>query len=225
MAVNYKEQYRPDQLEPFWPNEIVKMIVVVLCTLAVIMTLATMPVLLEMAGLEGVTHVQEPANPQGATPMGIKPEWYFLAVYQHLRLMPTELFGISGKTLGVLSQGPAVLVILLLPFWYRRGAHRRPGPVYRVAVTSVIFALLVLTIWGGWPEQVVDGHEKLAPIGMYFRANPFLFVMPVVTVVIFYVMVAHERKAIRRIMDTPPPDFPPDSSPDSPDPQDKESQP
>jgi hypothetical protein len=50
-------------------------------------------------------------------------------------------------------------------------------------------------------------------------------VMPVVTVVIFYVMVAHERKAIRRIMDTPPPDFPPDSSPDSPDPQDKESQP
>ncbi len=205
MAVDYKKQYRPDQLEAFWPNENIKMIVVVLCTLAVIMLLATLPVLLEMAGLKGVMHLEEPANPQGATPVGIKPEWYFLAVYQHLRLMPTELLGISGKTLGVLSQGPAVMVILLLPFWYRRGAHRRPGWVYRLAVTAVIFMLLGLTIWGGWPETVVDGHEQLAPISVYFSAHPFLFVMPAVVVTLFYIMIAHERRAIRRIMDSPPP--------------------
>ncbi len=221
MAVDYKKQYRPDQLEPFWPNEIIKMTVVVLCTLAVIMLLATLPVLLEMVGFTGATHVEEPANPQGATPMGIKPEWYFLAVYQHLRLMPTELFGISGKTLGVLSQGPAVLVILLLPFWYRRGAHRRPGWMYRLAVTAVMFVLLGLTVWGGWPEQVVDGHEHLAPLGEYIREHTFLFVMPAVAIVIFYIMIAHERKAIRRILDAPPPESPPDS-PDQPD---KESQP
>ena len=214
MAVDYKKQYRPDQLEPFWPNEIIKMTVVVLCTLAVIMLLATMPVLMEMTGLKGVMHVEEPANPQGATPVGIKPEWYFLAVYQHLRLMPTELFGISGKTLGVLSQGPVVLAVLLLPFWYRRGAHRRPGHGYRLVVTFVIFALLGLTIWGGWPEHVVDGHEQLASLSEYLQVRPFLFIMPTVAAVIFYIMIAHERKAIRRILDAPPPD--------SPDPSDKE---
>ena len=37
MGVNYRDQYRPDQLEPFWPNELFKMTVAVLCTLAVIM--------------------------------------------------------------------------------------------------------------------------------------------------------------------------------------------
>ena len=31
----------------------------------------------------------------------------------------------------------------------------------RRSVTAVIFVLLGLTIWGGWPEQVVDGHEQL----------------------------------------------------------------
>jgi len=206
MAVDYKQQYRPDQLEPFWPNEIVKMTVVVLCTLAVIMLLAVLPVLLEMTGLTGVMHVEEPANPQGATPMGIKPEWYFLAVYQHLKLMPTELFGISGKTLGVISQGPAMLIVLLLPFWYRRRAHRRPGWGYRIVVTAVIFAMLGLTIWGGWPEHVADGHEELAPLSEYFKHHPFIFIMPTAAVVVFYIMIAHERNAIRRILDTPPPD-------------------
>ena len=33
MGVDYREQYKPEHLEPFFPNEIVKMIIVVLCTL------------------------------------------------------------------------------------------------------------------------------------------------------------------------------------------------
>src|ERR1035437_1259335 len=105
MATDYKQQYRPDQLEPFFPNEIIKMVVVVLCTLAVIMFFAVLPVLLDTIGFHDGVHHEEPANPRGATPVGIKPEWYFLAVYQHLRLMPTSFLGMSGKLLGVLTQG------------------------------------------------------------------------------------------------------------------------
>ncbi len=43
MAVDYREQYSPEQLEPFWPNEILRMLVVVLCTLALIMALVVLP--------------------------------------------------------------------------------------------------------------------------------------------------------------------------------------
>ena len=68
MAADYREQYRPDQLEPFWPNEILKMAVVVLCTLAVIMTFAVLPVVLEVTGITAAEHHEEPANPRGATP-------------------------------------------------------------------------------------------------------------------------------------------------------------
>lgn len=206
MAVDYKEQYRKDQLEPFWPHEILKMMVAVLCTLAIIMLLAILPSLAELAGIHGMGHHQEPANPRGATPIGIKPEWYFLGTYQYLRLMPTEFLGISGKTWGVLSQGPVMMVVLLLPFWYRRHAHQRPGWIYRLAITAAIGGFLGLTLWGGWPEQVVDGHEQLAPLSEYFHHNPLMFLMPAVAIVVFYVLIWRERREIRAILDSPSPD-------------------
>ena len=200
MGVDYKKQYSPDQLEPFWPNEIVKMAVAVLCTLAVIMFLAILPSLMQYAGVEGFEQHEEPANPHGATPVGIKPEWYFLATYQYLRLMPTELVGISGKTLGVMSQGVLVAAVVLLPFWYRRKANVRPGKLYRFIVTVVILCFLTLTLWGGWPEEQVNGEEQLMPFTEYLAHNPMLFIMPAVTLIIFYFLIARERAAIRRIL-------------------------
>ncbi|MCG3180773.1 MAG: Cytochrome b6-f complex subunit 4 [Phycisphaerae bacterium] len=206
MGADYKKQYRPDQLEPFWPNEIIKMVVVVLCTLAVIMFFAVLPVLLDMIGVHGAMHGEEPANPQGATPAGIKPEWYFLAVYQYLRLMPTELFGISGKTLGVLSQGVGIAAVVLLPFWYRRRASRRPGWVYRLIVTAGLVGFLVLTIWGGWPEtQGPDGGEELIPFKDYLHQKPTMFILFGVALVVFYFLIWRERRMIRQVLDAPDP--------------------
>lgn len=262
MSADYREQYRPDQLEPFFPNEIMKMTVAVLCTLAVIMFFAILPVLLDAVGIHGAHH-EEPANPQGATPQGIKPEWYFLAVYQYLRLMPTELFRISGKTLGVLSQGVFVTVIILLPFWYRKRATERPTRDYRVGVTACVAAFAILTIWGGWPETEGGGMQaaslpqrvmynpflrhgikaacaasilialvrrrygtagatfmisvpilllyelvcdrELVPIKDYFFHNPMIFIIIAAGLLVFYLLIAHERRAIRLILDDPMP--------------------
>ena len=219
MAVDYKKQYRPDQLEPFWPNEMIKMTVVVLCTLAVIMLLVTLPVLLNMIGVPNVIHMGEPANPKGATPVGIKPEWYFLGTYQYLRLMPTELLGISGKTLGVLSQGPMMLLILLLPFWYRRRAHERPKWTYRLVITAAILSFIGLTLWGGWPEEhSPGGGERLVSATEYVGHHPVMFILIAVTIIVFCLLIAQERRAIRRILDGPPPPSGPtdDESPGSP---------
>jgi len=200
MSADYKQQYKPDQLEPFWPNEIVKMIVVVLCTLAIIMFLAILPSLLDVAGIHGMEHREAPANPQGATPVGIKPEWYFLATYQYLRLMPTQLFGISGKTLGVMSQGLLVTVLVTLPFWYRKRAHRRPTPLYRLCVTAALAGFLLLTIWGGWKEDMVNGEERMVPVGQHLREHPLMFILIAAALIVFYALIAQERRAIRRVL-------------------------
>jgi hypothetical protein len=116
MGVDYREQYKPEHLEPFFPNEIVKMIIVVLCTLALLTFLAVLPVCLEHLGVEGFAHEQEPADPT-STPPHIRPEWYFLAVYQYLKLMPSEVLGISGKALGILTQMIVIGLMFLFPFW------------------------------------------------------------------------------------------------------------
>ncbi len=117
MAVNYQEQYKPDKLEPFFPNEIVKMLIVVLCTLAVLMFLVVLPILLENLGIEGVFHKEQPADPH-VTPQHILPEWYFLAVYQFLKLMPSEILGMDGRALGIFTQMIVMSMLLLIPFWF-----------------------------------------------------------------------------------------------------------
>jgi hypothetical protein len=92
------------------------MIIVVLCTLALLTFLAVLPVFLEHLGIAGMAHEQEPADP-GSTPPHIRPEWYFLAVYQYLKLMPSEVLGISGKALGIPTQMIVVGLLFLFPFW------------------------------------------------------------------------------------------------------------
>ena len=64
MGVDYRQQYKPEQLEPFFPHEIVKMCIVVLCTLAVLMLLVVLPTLLETIGVLGVFHEEQPADPK-----------------------------------------------------------------------------------------------------------------------------------------------------------------
>lgn len=123
MGVDYREQYKPEHLEPFFPHEIVKMIIVVLCTLALLMFLVVLPTYLENLGLHGVAHEENPADPS-TTPPHIRPEWYFLAVYQYLKLMPSEILGIGGKALGILTQMVVVILLFLLPFWYPLRAAR-----------------------------------------------------------------------------------------------------
>jgi quinol-cytochrome oxidoreductase complex cytochrome b subunit len=181
MAVDYRKQYTPEQLEPFWPNEIIRMVVVVLCTLAVIMGFVVLPVLLDSVGLGHWMHEETPANPR-ATPPNIHPEWYFLAVYQYLKLPPQEFLGISGKTIGVLSQGPFVLAVLLLPFWGRRWANRRPRFWHRFFVTVVVFNFAALTFWPIWPPP------------------PLFTILFAAAVIILYSLLAQERRTIRRVL-------------------------
>src|ERR1044071_7814456 len=169
MAVDYSKQYTRRQLEPFWPNEIIKMIVVVLCTLAIIMSLVALPTVLEWAGVTGLVHEEEPANPR-VTPEHIKPEWYFLATYQYLKLLeyPQRWFGIDGKMLGVFSQGPLFMMVLLLPYWYRRNASKPPSWVYYSAITAAVISFLTLTLAAIWPPSPLFLALTGAAIVLFF---------------------------------------------------------
>ncbi len=134
MSVDYSKQYGPGQLEPFFPNELIKMLVSMLATMAAIVALA----LLVPEGEE------VPADPR-STLAHIKPEWYFLAVYQSLKLTPQSLLGISGKFLGVLMQAVLFAVLIAVPFWYRPA--RRRGPFFSFLITLSLLAFAVLTVW------------------------------------------------------------------------------
>ncbi len=79
---------------------------------------------------------------QFRTPEHIKPEWYFLANYQTLKLFPSEIIGLA-------VQGLVILFLALLPF-IDRGAERHPlkRPVFLLVSIGGILIWIGLSIWG-----------------------------------------------------------------------------
>ncbi len=90
---------------PFFPNYLLDEVIAWYIALAGLIVLAS----LFPAGLE------DQADPL-KTPAHIKPEWYFLFLYQTLKLV--------SRTVGVLIPGVGILLLVLVPF-VDRGPSRR----------------------------------------------------------------------------------------------------
>jgi quinol-cytochrome oxidoreductase complex cytochrome b subunit len=60
------------------------------------------------------------ANDLAPAPAGIKPEWYFLFMFQTLKFIPSKVFVIDGEIFGVLMFTAAGLFWFLVPFWDRK---------------------------------------------------------------------------------------------------------
>jgi len=83
------------------------------------------------------------ANPMGAAPEGIKPEWYLLAPYQALKLFPGKL-----ELVGMAMMGLAPLLVIALPFLDKEVPSGKRGiTITRIAIGGLI-GFLGMTIWG-----------------------------------------------------------------------------
>ena len=60
------------------------------------------------------------ADPFAAAPAGIRPEWYFLFMFQTLKYLPSKVLFIDGELLGIFGFSAAALVWIAVPFLDRR---------------------------------------------------------------------------------------------------------
>jgi quinol-cytochrome oxidoreductase complex cytochrome b subunit len=97
----------------------------------------------------------EKANPSGSAPEGIKPEWYFLFMFQTLKILPPRIGPFEGEVLGVLFFGLCGLIVLLVPFLDRVRGGR--AMLNFCAVIAVAF-FIVMTAWSWFP-----GAKELGP--------------------------------------------------------------
>ncbi len=121
----------PQELKPFFPDYILDEVIAWYAVLAVLVILAS----LFPAGLE-------PKADALVTPEHIKPEWYFLAVYQVLKLVP--------ESVGVIAPIALVLVIVILPLLDRnQEVLPRRRPIALACALLLLVGLAVLTYYGG----------------------------------------------------------------------------
>ena len=92
------------------------------------------------------------ADPFAVVPPGIRPEWYFLAMFHTLKLVPSHLLGFEGEHLGVVAFGLVALFLVLVPFLDRRASRGERSPFFTVAAALGLVYLVVFTIIGHYAK-------------------------------------------------------------------------
>jgi cytochrome b6 len=87
------------------------------------------------------------ADPFAPAPAGIKPEWYFLFMFQTLKLIPAKIGPIDGEVLGILVFSLAGAVWLLLPFFGDFGRGRAHRWILGLGVFAVAY-MVSMTVYG-----------------------------------------------------------------------------
>ena len=93
-------------------------------------------------------HLGVKADPFASAPAGIRPEWYFMFMFQTLKLLPAQVLGVPGDVLGILAFGALAGVLLLIPFLDRRAAQGEPSRLFTWLAWGALAYILVLTAWG-----------------------------------------------------------------------------
>jgi quinol-cytochrome oxidoreductase complex cytochrome b subunit len=89
------------------------------------------------------------ADPLAPAPAGIKPEWYFLFMFQTLKYFPAHILFFEGEVLGVLLFGAAGLLWMMVPFWDTRSSKGLKNRyINYIGIFSVIFIIILTSI--GW---------------------------------------------------------------------------
>jgi len=87
------------------------------------------------------------ADPFAPTPAGIRPEWYFLFMFQTLKLLPAKLLWIEGEQFGVLVFGAAATLWVLVPF-LDRNPEGRSGKLFTFAGVAIVIYIVAMSLWG-----------------------------------------------------------------------------
>lgn len=122
---------------PFFPNFILRDALLWLIVLNILLYLAVF----------FPWELGEKADPFSPAPEGIRPEWYFMFMFQTLKLLPAHILFIEGEVFGVVSFTLAALVWLLVPFWeskFAREGKARPMKIIGMVVIIYIIALTAL---------------------------------------------------------------------------------
>jgi ubiquinol-cytochrome c reductase cytochrome b subunit len=132
-------EYPEEDTIPFFPNYIILEVITSYILLAGIIVLVTLlPV-----GLE------EPADPF-STPAHIKPEWYFLWIYQFIKVPPFIVGpGLLAELLGIVIPAVGIVLLMILPFLDRKAErHPRNRKLAMVLLVVILLIFVALSIWG-----------------------------------------------------------------------------
>jgi cytochrome b6 len=127
---------------PFFPNYILRDVLAWYVVLAVLAALAAFY----------PWELGKKADPFAAVPAGIRPEWYFLATFHTLKLLPSHVLGFEGERIGVVAFGLVALLLVVVPFLDRRASRGEPSPLFTALALLGLLYLVSFTVIGHYAK-------------------------------------------------------------------------
>jgi len=138
MATTHPEQEKDSV--PFFPNHFITEFYVVIGIVALAIVIGALGMLFPVG-------LQAPADPLD-TPLHVKPEWYFLALYQLLKYVPSTVLGIEGPMFAVTMMVLGVVVVTIWPFLDNKADSKKAMRIRAIGVAVFVVLAIALTIWG-----------------------------------------------------------------------------
>lgn len=119
---------------PFYPDHVIT-------EAKVVLGIVVLAIIIGIIAIFAPVGVEEAADPM-VTPAHVKPEWYFLALYQLLKFVP--------ETTGVVSIVVAAAIVAIWPFIDRKKeTTTKPTKVRFILTVIGVIVFVAMTIWGG----------------------------------------------------------------------------
>jgi len=90
----------------------------------------------------------EKADAFAPAPAGIKPEWYFLFMFQTLKMIPPKIWKFDGEVVGIMAFNVIALLLFIVPFVDRPPGNRRRKLVFNAIGVVALLFIVVMTIVG-----------------------------------------------------------------------------
>jgi cytochrome b6 len=129
---------KPLKTMPFFPNFLLRDL---LLWLIVLNLLAILAVFFPW-------ELGKKADAFASAPAGIKPEWYFLFMFQTLKYIPGKMLFIDGEVFGIMVFGLAGLLWMLVPFWDLKSSRGQKNRLVNYLGIFAVFYIIILTIVG-----------------------------------------------------------------------------
>jgi len=87
------------------------------------------------------------ADAFASAPKGIRPEWYFMFMFQTLKLLPAHILFLEGELFGIVIFGAAGLVWMLVPFIkikHKEGWKFQPLTLVGIIIVTFIVIMTIL---------------------------------------------------------------------------------
>jgi cytochrome b6 len=130
--------HKPERRMPFFPNFLLRDIVGWLVALGALAALAAI----------FPWELGEKADPFASAPKGIRPEWFFMWMFQTLKVVPAHIWVFEGEQIAILGFGVLLLLIAAVPLMDKQSGSSSLSRVFTLLGWVLLIYVFVMTLSG-----------------------------------------------------------------------------